>query len=95
MQEDFAITMKREDFEAMINSAISKAIGKFVAKKDNEIFFSADDAAKYLKINPVTLWRKRQEGKIEAVQKGRLHLYTKSSLDAYLASNTKEVVNEL
>lgn len=87
MVDQFAITMKKEDFENLINSAVSNAIGKFVHYDGDERLFTEEEATKYLKCSSVTLWQKRKEGKLKSMKSGRLNLYRKSALDTYLGLN--------
>jgi excisionase family DNA binding protein len=94
MEGNFSIIIKGEDFETFIDNAIGKAIKKYVKKSDEESkLFTVEEAAKYLGISTVTLWLKRKEGKIISTTAGRLNLYTKSALDAYLNLYNEEVSN--
>ncbi len=92
MPDEFVTGMKRKEFEEIINEAFSKAINKILSGKQDKLF-TVEEAAKYLNISTVTLWRKHNEGKIESIRSGRLNLYTKAALDNFLTKNKKEVSN--
>lgn len=48
-------------------------------------------AKAYMKCSHVFLWKRRKEGKIQTVHAGKKILLPKSSIDAYLQLNEKEV----
>lgn len=49
--------------------------------------YNKKEAAKYLKVSPVTLWTYQRNGWIKAVMVGNRELFTKAELDRFAAGN--------
>lgn len=59
----------------------------------NTELLTIKQAKAYLKCSHVFLWKRRNEGKIQSVHAGKKVLILKSSIDAFLQLDPKEVEN--
>lgn len=89
MVQTISITLSHKEFTALINEAVGLAIDKRMKPVDREELLTDKQAKDYLNCSSVFLWKKRKEGKIQAVNAGKKVLYPKSSLDEYLQLKTK------
>jgi len=53
----------------------------------HEVYFTAKEAARILRVRPATIQRYIRAGKLAAIKPGRHYLIRKSSLDAFLSDN--------
>lgn len=51
------------------------------------------EAADYLRVSKVFIWKIRKEGSIQSIKAGKKVLIRKSAIDAYLNANTMEVAH--
>lgn len=89
MEQTISINLSHSEFTNLITGAINSAIDRRLKPADHDELYTLDEAKKYMKCSSVFLWKKRKEGKINAVNAGKKVLYPKSSLDSYLQLKTK------
>jgi hypothetical protein len=90
MQQTITINLSHSEFTDLINEAVGIAIDKKLKPPEKDELFTEQQAEEYCKCSAVFLWKKRKEGKINAVNAGRKILYPKSSLDCFLQLKTKK-----
>lgn len=90
MQQTISINLSHAEFTDFFTGVINAAIDRRLKPTDQDELFTTDQATKYVKCSAVFLWKKRKEGKIEAVNAGKKVLYPKSGLDRYLQLKTKK-----
>jgi predicted site-specific integrase-resolvase len=56
----------------------------------NQKIYTDREAAEYLRISQVTLWRERKKGKISFRRAASKIIYTESDLESYLKSTERE-----
>ena len=60
-----------------------------MAQETNEIY-TTNEAAKFLRISPITLWRERKKGKIAFCRVASRIVYLQRDLENYLNRNKRE-----
>jgi excisionase family DNA binding protein len=68
--------------EAQLASVVRAAVREELQAATSNTF-NKKEAARYLKISPVTLWKHQRDGWIKAVMVGNRELFTKSELDRF------------
>jgi hypothetical protein len=84
MQQTISISLSHSEFTNLIAGAVTSAIDKRLKPESQDELLTSEQAKDYLKCSSVFLWKKRKEGKIQAVNAGKKVLYPKSTLDSFL-----------
>jgi len=58
--------------------------------QENREIYTTNEAADFLRISPITLWRERKKGKITFRRVASKIVYLKEDLESYLDQNKRE-----
>lgn len=59
-------------------------------KQENKEIYTTNEAADYLRISPITLWRERKKGKISFRRVASKIVYLQEDLEMYLERNKRD-----
>ena len=60
-----------------------------MAERENEVIFTIEELASYLKVSKSSLYKLAQEGKVPAQKVGRHWRFHKATVDSWLAKTGK------
>lgn len=89
MQQTLSINLTYQEATDFFTGIIDTAIARRLKPTEQDELLTIEQAQEYLKCSSVFLWKKRKEGRINAVNAGKKVLYPKSSLDSFLQLKRK------
>lgn len=84
MIKQIILKVDEEELKRVVKEAVREELAAIAVST-----FNKKEAAKYLKISPVTLWTYQRNGWIKSVQVGNREMFTKAELDRFATGDQR------
>lgn len=88
------IMLQKDELKEVVSEIVKSMVGEVLPQKktvEQDEYLTRDEACARLHVTYTTLWRMTNKGVLHAHKLGRRVLYSKSEVDALIASGKQEV----